>query len=81
MSKIIVNGEDVIKTIGQDSERALEAHGYDPETDEYEVVRSIEERLRDVENGVGSDGQGQRGIAQRIDDLEDRVSELEDSHS
>ena len=37
----------------------------------------MEKGLEDVENAVGREAEGKRGIAQRIDELEDRIAALE----
>jgi len=40
---------------------------------------SIADRVKNLEKASGTnDGPGERGIAQRIDALEDRIAELED---
>ena len=63
-----------------DIDQIIERHGFDPDAD-YEIELSEGERLKEVENAVGRDGPGKRGVAQRIDELEDRVAELEDNMS
>ena len=38
----------------------------------------IEDRLDDIERSVGKGGGGQRGIAHRIDNLEDEIEAIKD---
>lgn len=72
------DGDERVITTNGGAERALEAWGYDPEKVDYTVEKSSDERLKDLEKAVGRDGEGQRGVAQRIDELEDRIEALED---
>lgn len=82
--KIIINSSDgepseiiTTKSIPEsDIPDFIESKGIDYE--DIVVKKSVEERVKELEDGVGRDGEGKRGIAQRIDELEDRVSELED---
>lgn len=82
--RIIVNGGEhvIFATEDNDPEKALEAHGVDPEAVEYSLQKGLRSRLNDLEAaaGVGSKGP-QKGIAHRIDDLESRVEALESEHS
>lgn len=59
---------------------------YKVEYDEDENIISEERvdkeyRIVEVERSVGRNGKGERGIAARIDELEDRIDELESDTS
>ena len=75
--KIVVD-EKTIAATGDDPDKVLRAHGYDPESVEYTVEYEVNERLADIENAVGKDGPGRRGVAQRIDELEDEMERIKD---
>jgi len=79
MNRVIIDGgkEDIMVLGDQSVDRALEAHGHDPASVEYTVEKGVEERVKDLEAATGRNGEGERGIANRIDDLEDRVAALE----
>ena len=84
MTKIHIETDDGIETVAftgnsKDAEKAIKSFGYDPDAVEWSVEKTTQERMTELEQAVGRDGQGQRGIAERIDELEDRVAELEES--
>jgi hypothetical protein len=43
------------------------------------VSPCVEDRIEKLEKATGTGGGGKRGIAHRIDELEDRISDLENS--
>lgn len=47
---------------------------------EYDPRSPIEKRVEELEKATGMDGEGKRGIASRLDDLEDRIATLESHH-
>lgn len=79
-------GELVVDT-GDVDHRDIVGLRVDVEADPPEIVEDpdyveptpMDERVSSLENAVGANGPVKRGIAERIDDLEDRVAALEDS--
>lgn len=55
-----------------DGDATVVSIGDEPETE------PTAKRIQQLERATGKDGQGQRGIAARIDDIEDRIDELEE---
>jgi hypothetical protein len=74
------DGTEAITTTDDDVDisSVLEAHGYDPNSVEYTVEKGLRSRLNDLEAATRVGGNGKEGIAHRIDDLEKRVTDLED---
>jgi len=48
-----VDGGETITAINQSVDRALEAHGYDPNNVSYSVEKGIEERQDELEQRIG----------------------------
>lgn len=55
-----------------DADATVVSIGDEPETEPTAM------RIQQLERATGKDGQGQRGIAARIDEIEDRIDELEE---
>lgn len=62
------------KMVDVDTGELVDGPDYDPRSEE-------EKRLDALEEATGVDGTGSRGIATRLDDLEDRIAALEDLHA
>ena len=74
------DGSETIVAVGaEDAESVLKGHGFDPDSVDWSVQKSVTKRLDDMEQGVGVEDGGKRGVAQRIDELEDRIEDLEDA--
>ena len=74
------DGQKIIESTGnEDAETVLRRHGYNPETTDYEAELSPNGRIKRLEqaNAVGNGKGDCRGIAHRLDDIEDRLDELE----
>lgn len=48
------------------------------DVESVEVTPEVEDRVTQLEQAAGVGGTGKNGIAHRIDDLEQRISDLED---
>ena len=73
------DGQRIVVVGDQSADSALNARGIDPDSVEYQVTKSPQKRLNDLEtaNGVGVKD-SKRGIAQRIDNLEDELDAIKD---
>ena len=81
--KIMVGDGDedriIVASSDHDPSRALEAHGFDPEEANWSVEHDPKSRIELLEEAVAASEKGPtKGIAHRIDDLEDRIESLED---
>ena len=74
-------GTDTVIVSGDvdDHRQIVERHGYDPDEVEWSVEKDASDRISDLEeaSGVGAKGP-KRGIAHRIDNLEDEVEAIKE---
>lgn len=90
VENVIVAGEDYSPpdgyyTIDAQGRDCSPRDSYDPQNDEFIKAdprpASVAERVEKLESAAGVGEPGKKGIATRLDDLEDRIAALEEHHA